>query len=211
MTLLEDEDTARSYVAERFSSADYKRLEIFATMLREANETQNLVSKPSINQIWLRHIADSIQLLDLVPRETSPWLDIGTGAGFPGLALAIIDPSRPYVLVETRNLRTTWLQFVIDTLGLENCSVEKTDVRNLTTFSAGVISARAVAPLEQLIALGARFSTSTTHWVLPKGRSAEQEVETLLIAQRKLFHVEQSMTDGEAGIVVGVGKMEIVR
>jgi 16S rRNA (guanine527-N7)-methyltransferase len=69
-----------------------------------------------------------------------------------------------------------------------------------------VISARAFAPLDRLLRLSARFSTTATQWVLPKGRSAEQEVQELPGRYRGMFHVEQSLTEAEAGIIVGKGK-----
>ena len=69
-------------------------------------------------------------------------------------------------------------------------------------FECSVISARAFAPLEKLLRLSAPFSTNATRYVLPKGRSAKHEWEQLKPSIRKLFHVEQSLTDDEAGIIV---------
>jgi 16S rRNA (guanine527-N7)-methyltransferase len=71
------------------------------------------------------------------------------------------------------------------------------------SLTAAVISARAFAPLDKLLQLSARFSTSDTLWLLPKGRSAGDELGALKKTQRGLFHVEQSLTDPEAGIIVG--------
>lgn len=209
MTLLCNEEQAREFVAARCTAADFVRIERFVARLSEANGSQNLVSGGSLAAVWLRHVADSVQLLDHVPRETGPWLDIGTGAGFPGLALALLDPDRKFILVESRKLRIQWLTDVIRMLGARNCTVLGTSAERVETFAADVISARALAPLDRLIALSERFSTASTHWVLPKGRSAAQEVAKLPLAQRSLFHVKQSLTDPEAGIIVGLGKVEI--
>ncbi len=210
MTSLGTEEEARAFVAGRCAANDFVRAETFVQLLIAANETQNLVSQKSLSSVWLRHIADSAQLLDHVPRETGPWLDIGTGAGFPGLILAVLDPRRPYILVESRNLRIQWLKDVVGALTISNCTVVGADASRIDAVQAGVISARALAPLDRLVALSARFSTTTTHWVLPKGRSASQEVSALPSAQRSMFHVKQSVTDREAGIVVGTGKVEPV-
>jgi 16S rRNA (guanine527-N7)-methyltransferase len=80
-------------------------------------------------------------------------------------------------------------------------------LEHVDSFEAAVISARAFAPLTRLLALSARFSTRDTLWLLPKGRSAVQEVATLPRDSAELFHVEQSVTDAEAGIVIGRGRV----
>lgn len=209
MSALQSEDEARAFVADRCELADFGRLERFVARLISANERQNLVSRKSLEKIWLRHIADSAQLLDHVPRETSPWLDLGTGAGLPGLVLAMIQPARRIVLVESRNLRIQWLKEAIENLRIGNCQIIASDLRNAPRFDAVIISARAFAPLDRLIAQSARFSTAATHWVLPKGRSAAQEVEALSPSLRSMFHVKQSVTSQEAGIVLGFGKVEM--
>lgn len=209
MSALRTEDEARAFVAGRCDHAAFRRLELFVKRLARGNRHQNLVSQSSFEAAWLRHIADSAQLLDYVPRETSPWLDLGTGAGLPGLVLAIMQPARSFVLVESRNLRIQWLRETINVLNIDNCEVQGADVRTVPRFDAAIISARAFAPLDRLIAQSARFSTTATRWVLPKGRSAAQEVAALAPELRSLFHVKQSVTDPEAGIVLGAGKVEV--
>jgi len=179
-----------------------RRLEILARMLGEENERQNLVSSASLAQLWRRHIADSAQLLTFVPRGTTPWLDLGTGAGFPGLVIAVLEPDRPVVMIESRARRSAWLEQAVTALGLAAARVIGERIENAESFPAGAISARAFAPLDRLIAISARFSTSETDWVLPKGRSARIELDELR-GWSHMFHVEQSLTDAEAGIIVG--------
>lgn len=209
MSILRTEDEAREFVRRRATGAEFERLERFAELLATENQLQNLVSPRSLENIWLRHIADSAQLLDHVPRETGRWIDLGSGAGFPGLVLAMLQAEREFLLIEARNLRIRWLRRVTEEIGLGNCTILGMDVLRIPDTEAGVISARAFAPLDRLIALSARFSTATTRWVLPKGRSASQEVAALPPRFRSMFHVKQSVTDSEAGIVVGLGKLEI--
>lgn len=209
MSALQSEEEARAFVANRCEAADFVRLEEFVARLNFANEGQNLVSRASLEHVWLRHIADSAQLLDHVPRETFPWLDLGTGAGLPGLIVAVVQPARHFILVESRNLRIQWLTEIIDSLRIRNCRLVGSDLRNVAPFDAAIISARAFAPLDRLIAQSARFSTVATRWVLPKGRSAAQEVENLPPSLRAMFHVKQSVTSHEAGIVLGTGKVEM--
>lgn len=203
--MIRSEDEARAWIAAlpEYDAAAGERLEALVRLLSEENLRQNLVSATSLDHVWQRHIADSAQLLTHVPRETSaPWLDLGTGAGFPGLVIAALRPEMKVVMVESRGRRVDWLERARIALGLENATVEGARLESVEAFAAGVISARAFAPLDRLVALSARFSTSDTRWLLPKGRSARQELETLR-GWIQTFHVEQSLTDDEAGVIVG--------
>ncbi|MBX7528248.1 16S rRNA (guanine(527)-N(7))-methyltransferase RsmG [Qipengyuania vesicularis] len=206
--MIGDEAQARASISEWAGAAAIDKLEMLAAALRVENDRQNLVSKASMDEVWVRHFADSAQLIAHVPRETSgPWFDLGSGAGFPGLVLAILRPDESTVLVESRRRRIDWLAAMTEQLDLPNCEIEGKRLELVDTRKAAVISARAFAPLPKLLNLSARFSTATTYWVLPKGRSAAQEVEELPRNMRKMFHVEQSLTDDEAGIVIGKGKI----
>jgi 16S rRNA (guanine527-N7)-methyltransferase len=179
-----------------------ERLERLVTMLKAENALQNLVSAASLEGVWQRHIADSAQLLRYVPRGTGPWFDLGTGAGFPGLVIAVLRPECAVFMVESRGRRSDWLERARIALGLERGRTIGSRLELVETQPAGVISARAFAPLGALIAVSARFSTSDTIWLLPKGRSAQQELDALK-AWQHMFHVEQSLTDAGAGIIVG--------
>lgn len=205
--ILSNEEEARAFCASLTDAAGMARLERLAAMVVEENSRQNLMSKPSESAIWLRHLADSAQLLNHVPRETScVWLDLGTGAGFPGLVIAAMRTDYEVVLVESRKKRVDWLTVAASELGLRSCRVEGRKLEHVETFPAAIISARAFAPLPKLLGLSARFSTRDTRWLLPKGRSAVQEVASLPPAAAKMFHVEHSVTDPDAGIVIGTGR-----
>lgn len=203
--MISSEAEARAFVSELegMDAAAIDRLERLAALLAEENQTQNLVAAASLDHVWQRHIADSLQLLSYVPRETSgPWIDLGTGAGFPGLAVACALQDRPVLMVESRARRIDWLQRACDSLGLSNAQVIGSRLELVESQECSVISARAFAPLPKLLDLSARFSTPDTIWLLPKGRSARQELQELTGWQH-MFHVEQSQTDPEAGIIVG--------
>jgi len=181
------------------------RLSQLVTLLLEENERQNLVARGTLPHVWVRHIVDSAQLLH-VSRETlgdDCWLDLGTGAGFPGLVIAALQPHRPVTLVDSRRLRTDWLQRAANALQLPNVRVVLSRVEDLQSGPHDVISARAFAPLDKLLELSARFSTPDTVWLLPKGARAAQELEMLPESWNHMFHVEQSLTDADAGIIVG--------
>jgi len=199
------EDEAREWLATlpEWNAEAADRLDVLVEMLRVENEHQNLVSRASLDEIWRRHIVDSAQLLQHVSRETaSPWFDLGTGAGFPGLVIAALRPDCEVLMVESRARRIAWLESVCRNLGLQRAKVLGARLELVPSQPVCVISARAFAPLPRLLELSARFSTADTTWLLPKGRSTQQELDELA-GWEHLFHVEQSLTDPEAGVVVG--------
>ena len=107
--ILTDEYDARQFCAARGDAAGMERLEAFAELLLSENKRQNLIAKASEQSLWLRHFADSAQLLDHVPRGTQPWLDLGTGAGLPGIVISSLRPESKCILVESRRKRADFL------------------------------------------------------------------------------------------------------
>lgn len=203
--ILSEED-ARSFTARRCDDDAMERLEKLISLLAAENQRQNLIAAATVPQVWQRHIADSAQLLDHVPRETfgdRTWLDLGSGGGFPGLVIAAMRPEMRVTLVESRRLRSEWLLRAAGLLDLPRVVVLAKRLEDVPTQLYDVITARAFAPLPKVMTLATRFSTTDTTWLLPKGRSAAQEVASLPGALRKLFHVEQSVTNAESGLIVG--------
>ena len=208
--MIASEAEARQFCAQRTDAAGMERLERFAALLLAENQRQNLVSDASLDSVWQRHFADSLQLLDPVPRGTGPiWLDLGSGAGFPGLALALARPDIAMVLVESRKRRVEWLRHAASEFSLETCRILGSRLEGVDSFPVAVITARAFAPLGKLLNLSARFSTQATVWLLPKGRSAAQELAEQPQSVRQMFHVEQSQTDPDGGILVGKGAPDL--
>lgn len=208
--MIANEEEARGFCAALVDEAAMERLERFIVLLAQENERQNLISSASLSQVWQRHIADSLQLLLHVPHETlerrGPWMDLGSGAGMPGLVLALARPDIPFNLVESRKKRVAWLEGVAQEFGLEHCRVHGSRLETVPTAPMQVICARAFAPLDKLLSLSARFSTPDTVWLLPKGRSAGEELAMQPESIRAMFHVEHSRTDPQAGIVTGTGR-----
>lgn len=182
-----------------------ERLEAFTALLRSENERQNLVSRASLGQLWSRHILDSAQLLRFVPVDAGSWLDLGTGAGFPGLIVALLHPAR-VTMVEARRLRVDFLARAANVLGVsDKVEIVCGKAETVPAQPFEVISARAFAPLDKLLALGSRFATTETIWVLPKGRNAKTELEAARASWQGDFRLEQSLTDADAGILVATG------
>jgi 16S rRNA (guanine527-N7)-methyltransferase len=201
---ISSEAEALRWLGEQHGDA-MERLVGLVSALRAENERQNLVSRPSLESVWQRHIVDSAQLLH-VSRETvpdGPWLDLGSGAGFPGLVIAALQPERRVTLVDSRRLRTEWLVRAAAGMGLANVEVVLSRVEDLVDRTWSVISARAFAPLGRLLDVAGRFSTPETLWLLPKGAKAQHELDELGLDWNRVFHVEQSLTDPSAGIIVG--------
>ena len=201
------EEEAQDWIRQNISisrEAESKLFQ-FEGALIEENERQNLISASTIPTIWSRHIVDSAQLLGLHSANTSaPWLDLGTGAGFPGMVIAILS-DQPIILVESRRKRFEFLDRQVEALGLKNVRIHGGRLETLETQPAGVISARAFAPLPRLFPLAHRFSRKDTVWLLPKGRSVLEELESVRSSWQGVFHVKPSLTDVEAAIIIATG------
>ena len=189
------EEEARQWLQVRFdvSRETWERLERYVAILLEEMGQQNLIAESTRPQIWSRHIADSAQLI--------PWVDLGSGAGLPGIVVAILSRT-PVQMVESRRKRIDFLNSVIRALDLPNASVWGGRVEAVPPMTAAVISARAYAPLPKLIDSAAHLADEKTIWVLPKGRNAQNELEAATRSWQGVFHVERSVTDADSAIIV---------
>ena len=206
--LLDGEEAARAWLKAAFAPTEsqWAQLEAFAAMLIAENAQQNLIAASTIPTLWVRHIADSAQLLALDRDNDGLWIDLGSGPGLPGLVVAILC-DRPMLLVESRKRRCDFLRAVAAELELAHVEVAEAPLERVGTRAAATISARAFAPLDRLIDLSTRFSAETTRWLLPKGRNAVKELALLPAAWQRMFHVEQSRTDADSRILVGTGRI----
>ena len=181
------------------------RLEQFVDVLRAENSRQNLVSSSSMEHVWSRHILDSAQLMRFAPEGNASWLDLGSGPGFPGLIIATLQ-DRPITLVESRKLRAEFLQRAAASLGVEDrTTVICARIEKVPTEDFGVITARAFAPLQRLLALAERFAAPETRWILPKGRNAQSELEAAESMWQGDFRLEASLTDADAKVIIAEG------
>lgn len=194
------EEEARDWLRSRYGDAAVEQLGRFVALVRAEAERQNLISPSTKDQVWVRHVLDSAQLLALAEDTPGTWLDIGPGAGFPGIVIAVLR-HQLMCLVEPRARRAQFLAEVVASLALDHVSVIQRKVEQVT-IPATVISARAVSGLADLFESAVQCSGPDTLWLLPKGRSAEAEVHSAQAAWRGVFHVEQSITDACSSIVV---------
>jgi 16S rRNA (guanine527-N7)-methyltransferase len=177
------------------------RLQQFAALLKAESARQNLVSASTLDSLWDRHIIDSAQLVRFEPNPGAAWVDIGSGAGLPGIVVAVLVDG-PVLLVEPRRLRAEFLKRVVGEIGLgERVSVASSKAES----AAGrfdVITARAVAAVDKLLRISTHLSTRNSVWVLPKGRSGQSE----LAEARRHWHCDAetvpSCTDPESEILL---------
>ena len=174
---------------------------LYVERVTTANSDQNLVSASTLESIWERHILDSAQLVRFEPRPGASWLDIGSGAGLPGIVIALLIDG-PVALVEPRRLRATFLEETIAALGLGGrVTVHAAKVEKIAgRFDA--ITARAVAPLDRLLAISLHLAHAGTVWALPKGKSANSELAEARRSWQCDARSEVSRTDPDARILV---------
>lgn len=196
------EDDARAWVGDNFdvSRETIDKLDAYAALVREGQATQNLVSASTLPAFWSRHIVDSAQLILFAVKGS--WLDIGSGAGVPGIVTAILT-GEPTVLVESRARRAGFLQETTETLGLANVKVVASPVQKLVNGPVDNITARAVAALPKLIEMALPFAHKGTVWLLPKGKSAQTELASVPRAWQGQWELHASVTDPDSKILIG--------
>ena len=197
-------DQIAAAAARDVSRETFERLELYVELLRVEAERQNLIAASTLEVLWDRHIVDSAQLVKFEPKAGASWVDLGSGAGLPGVVIGCL-VSGSVTLVEPRRLRADFLVRVIDALDLtDRLSVQHAKAeRAVGKFD--VISARALARLEKVLEISQHLSTGKTVWALPKGRGALGELAEAKQAWQGVFHVERSVTDDDSFIVVGTG------
>jgi 16S rRNA (guanine527-N7)-methyltransferase len=155
------------------------RLQALAERVGRWNRAINLVAPSTLEEIWERHILDSLQLLRLAPAEIRHWADLGSGGGFPGLVaaadLAARAPAARVTLVESDRRKAAFLRSTAAALGLE-VAVAEARIEALAPLGADVVSARALAPLPRLIPLVRRHLAPGGIALLPKGERAAAEI-----------------------------------
>ncbi len=197
------EDEAQAWLSAYVPRETFAKLGLLVELILEEMPHQNLIAASTADQIWARHIVDSAQLVALAPPGARRWIDLGSGAGFPGIVVALMRPDLDMTLVESRRKRVHILRHLADTLGIAgHVTVAGQRLEMLPAGPQDVISARAFAPLDRLLPLAHRFSHPGTAWLLPKGRSAASELEAVGPSWQGDFRVVPSLTDPEAAIIV---------
>lgn len=202
--MIQGEKEAREWARSQYGEQVLAALDRFADLVRGESERQNLIAASTIPLMWSRHIVDSLQLLQWAPVYVQSWIDIGTGAGFPGMIIAAAFEGR-VTLVEPRRKRAEFLEQAARELGFGHVSVQARRAESLTAHHADVISARAVASVEQLLENSRGLAGEQTTYLLPRGMSGVEEVELARCNWHGMFHVKQSITRADSAIIVATG------
>ena len=162
-----------------------QELNIYIDLLKKWQNAVNLVSASTLSDIWNRHVIDSAQLFPLIPASAKTLIDMGSGAGFPALVLAILNkknngPVKQFILIESDTKKTLFLKEVVRLLSLP-VQVLNQRIETVQNCRADILTARALAPLSELLTLGKSFITPTTTCLFLKGKTVEQEIKNCSI------------------------------
>lgn len=174
------------------SRETFERLELYAALLIRWNNTINLVSRRDASHLWERHILDALQLLPLLPDGPGAAIDLGSGGGLPGLVLAIA-ADRHFNLVESDQRKAAFLREAARECAAR-CNVYAERIENLNLSPSLIVTARALAPLDRLLALAAPLLLPTGILLAPKGRNAEAE----LTAAQSHWHMQVTRTPSQS-------------
>ncbi|MDZ4791988.1 MAG: 16S rRNA (guanine(527)-N(7))-methyltransferase RsmG [Hyphomicrobiales bacterium] len=195
------DDFARDFGVSRET---LERLKLYEALLRKWQQAVNLVAPSTLDDVWRRHFADSAQVAELAP-DAKKWVDLGSGAGFPGLVIAIMTANQDYRevhLVESNSKKCAFLFDVARQTGaravVHDCRIE---VATAKIGIMDVVSARAVAPLSSLLALSQSFFVRETAGLFLKGRDALVEVAEAEKQWRFQWKTSASRTDSQGQII----------
>ena len=181
-----------------------ERLSAYAALLAKWQPRINLISSATLDDIWRRHMLDSAQLLPLLPPGTRAIADLGSGAGFPGLVLAILGVTEVH-LVESDQRKCVFLAEAARAAGA-NPVIHNQRIESVGGLSVGAVTARACAPLEKLLSYAQKFLWHGGKALFLKGAAVEEE----LTAARKNWHMEverfPSVSDS-TGCILRIGQV----
>ncbi len=198
-------DRARALALVPLSPQTEARLAVYVDLIGRWRKLTNLISEASFAEVWTRHIADSAQLLALAPHARR-WIDLGSGAGFPGMVIAIqladLADARVHC-IESDRRKCAFLRQVARATGapaeIHAARIESIDPEALAPVDA--VTARALAPLPRLVEFAKVWLAQGAVGVLPRGRSAEAQLEALPAAPDLAIDLVASKLDPEAAIV----------
>lgn len=204
MALSGDRDRDRVLAEAGVSRETAQALDLYVAQLRRWQGVKNLVGPATLAEVWTRHVADALQLHALAP-EAGTWLDLGSGAGIPGLILAIAGRHRPGFRVDLVESNARKCAFLLETARLTGAPahIRTARIEDAVGAYAGVavVCARAVAPLTQLLAWAEPLLTTGTLGLFPKGRDVAAELTEAAQRWRFVYDLVPSRTEPEARIV----------
>ena len=196
-------------ILKNVSRETFSLLERLGTIVEKWNKNINLISKSTVPNLWERHILDSVQIYYATQGNFKRWLDIGSGAGFPGLVVAILASEKSddseIVLVESDKRKCAFLHTVRRELNL-NLSIINNRIDDCDVQNADIISARALANLTKLFELSFKHMCENTTFIFPKGRSWREEIVAAEKTWNFSWEAVNSITDSQA-VVLKIGEL----
>jgi 16S rRNA (guanine527-N7)-methyltransferase len=182
-------------------------LETYAGLLRKWQKAINLVSGATLDDLWRRHLLDSAQLVPLLPEGDGHITDLGSGAGFPGLVLALLT-GRPTNLIESDGRKAAFLGEVARATGCAGrVQIHAARVEALKPWASPVVTARALADLTQLLDWASPFLSTASVCIFPKGAKAEEELTAALRVWKMTVERVRSVTD-PTGLILRLSHLE---
>lgn len=175
------------------------KLNRYETLLRKWQGAINLVAPSTLPELRRRHFQDSLQLVPLIPPGAKTLVDLGSGAGFPGLVLALATGLETH-LIESDQRKAEFLRAVSRETGA-SVTVHAKRIEQVPPFPADVVTARALAALPVLLGYAARFAGPRTVALFPKGRAAEAELTSLPPSPKMTIDLHPSRTDSDAVLI----------
>ena len=184
-----------------FSNQSIEKLKEFTNLVLKENKNHNLIAKSTENQIWLRHVLDSAQLVKFIDFSCNSMADLGTGAGFPGLVIEIFNKNRAFhvKLYEKSPVKRQFLIRAIKFLGL-NAEVLG-DIRE-EKIDADIIVCRAFKKFDNVIQVSREIAKKPHKLIILKGQNAHEEINKSFKNKKYTYKLEQSITNINSKIVL---------
>lgn len=174
---------------------------IYVDLLQKWNKKINLIGRSTEESIWQRHVLDAQQLLDLIPEDSKTLLDIGSGAGIPGFLIALARPEIKVTLVDSDQKKCAFLSEAKRVTSCNNVEIMCSRIESLAG-SWDVVTARALAELQQLLRWSQEFSHPKTCGIWLKGKDWKAELEDAKKQFLFDFSTTPSKTNAEAVIII---------
>ncbi len=187
-----------------FTNNQKEKINIFINLAINFNKTHNIFSRKSSEEVMKKDILDCAPIINIIPTNKSV-LDLGSGGGFPGILLAITKPNNKINLLESSRKKCYFLKLVVEALELKNTTILNTTITKTNKIGVfDIITARAFASINKIIKLTQQNKTTTTKYILLKGKEQKIKEELKLLNQKKFKYeiIKQSNINQERNIVV---------
>lgn len=197
------------------------KLENYVDLLLKWNKAKNLIGKNTERNIWTRHILDSSQVLKYIPEDKKIIVDFGSGAGLPGIILAILNEEKKVHLIESSSKKVNFLNEAKRIIKIDNIIIHAERIENIHSLKADVVTARAFAPLPKLFSYIYPFFGKDSLCILLKGCNYKDEIEcakkdwifnykykeTIL----KQKDISNTSSEGKAGVVLQISNLQKIK